>query len=77
MPLYEYKCRGCGSDFEALVSSSETPSCPSCTSQELDKKFSVFAKPAASVGSFSPPVDVGGNCGSCCNSDGSGGCGLN
>jgi len=75
MPLYEYKCRGCGNDFEALVTSSETPSCPSCHSEELDKKFSVFAKPAASVGAS---VDFsGGGCTTCGSPDGPGSCGLN
>ena len=30
MPIYGYDCNKCGHEFETLVRSSETPSCPSC-----------------------------------------------
>ena len=45
MPLYEYKCRGCGQNFEALVrpSDTEAPACPSCKSQDLERLLSLFA----------------------------------
>jgi putative FmdB family regulatory protein len=45
MPLYEFKCLGCGNCFEALVRSSDTkkPSCPSCGSEELERLLSMFA----------------------------------
>jgi putative FmdB family regulatory protein len=27
MPIYEYLCKSCGSEFETLVRASETPAC--------------------------------------------------
>ena len=44
MPIYEYQCSNCGTDFEELVlSSEETPECPVCESREVFKKVSAFA----------------------------------
>ena len=43
MPLYEYSCRACGHSFEALIRSHETPSCPACTSSDLERLVSHFA----------------------------------
>src|SRR5437667_430397 len=43
MPLFEYECRACGSQFEHLTRSGETPACPSCDSEDLQKRLSVFA----------------------------------
>lgn len=49
MPLYEYTCAECGRDFEELVSSSSAPvKCPSCKSDKVERKFSVFASSAFS-----------------------------
>ena len=42
MPLYEYKCRGCGHQYEALVRGGEVPSCPSCKGQDLERLLSAF-----------------------------------
>jgi putative FmdB family regulatory protein len=39
MPIFEYACRACGKEFEALVRSSDTPQCP-CGSTDLQKKLS-------------------------------------
>jgi putative FmdB family regulatory protein len=41
MPLYEYECRDCGHQFEALVRRGDTPSCPSCKGQDLERLLSV------------------------------------
>ena len=43
MPIYEYKCRGCGHCFEAIVRGSDAPPCPSCRSQDLERLLSMFA----------------------------------
>jgi putative FmdB family regulatory protein len=43
MPLYEYKCRACGHEFEALVRGADTPSCPSCKGQDLERLLSAPA----------------------------------
>ena len=42
MPLYEYKCRGCGHQYEALVRGGEVPPCPSCKGQDLERLLSAF-----------------------------------
>jgi putative FmdB family regulatory protein len=43
MPLYDYHCRSCGSEFERLVRPGETVACPSCGSGEVDRLLSTFA----------------------------------
>jgi len=49
MPMYEYHCEACQSDFEELVQPSQTdtfsPVCPECESSQVAKKFSAIAKP--------------------------------
>ena len=40
MPLFEYVCTSCGHEFEAFVTSSRTPVCPSCQSEKLEKLVS-------------------------------------
>jgi putative FmdB family regulatory protein len=52
MPLYEYNCKSCGSDFEKRVSFAEadiSPECPECDSPETHKRISLFASHGASV----------------------------
>ena len=63
MPLFEYTCTACESDFELLIRNSETPACPECHSSRLEKRFSI---PAAHSGTRSSPNDLplsGGPCG--------------
>jgi putative FmdB family regulatory protein len=43
MPIYEYQCRACQHQFEAIVRVSELPRCPACGGQELDRLISQFA----------------------------------
>ena len=43
MPIYEYECRSCHHQFEAIVRSSDTPGCPSCQSTDLERLISLFA----------------------------------
>lgn len=43
MPIYEYRCRACGNQFEYLVlPTTPGPTCPSCQSRELEKLVSLF-----------------------------------
>lgn len=53
MPLFEYRCKKCGHQFEVLVRGSESPECPSCHSRGLDKLMSV---PAAHAGQSQLPL---------------------
>ena len=41
MPIYEYRCKDCGKEFEALVRKSDVPACPSCQGTELERQFSL------------------------------------
>jgi len=43
MPIYEYACRGCGHQFEQLVRTGDTPACPSCKGQSLERLLSQIA----------------------------------
>ena len=46
MPLYDFKCRSCGVEFEALVLKSQ-PVCPSCAGAELEQLISLFSVDSA------------------------------
>ena len=74
MPLYEYACKSCASQFEVLVRASETPECPSCHGKDLERRLSVFAAhtAAAPVRRAAP-----GPCGSCGDPRGPGACSMN
>lgn len=41
MPIYEYSCDSCGTEFELLVRGSEKPACPECASAQLTRKLSL------------------------------------
>lgn len=74
MPIYEYACRDCGGEFEALVRTATVPECPQCHSLALAKKLSVFATAASGAEAALPAM---GACGACGNPDGPGSCALN
>jgi putative FmdB family regulatory protein len=48
MPIFEYRCRSCGDEFELLVLGTEVPVCPSCEAEDLEKKLSTFASGSSS-----------------------------
>ncbi len=58
MPLFEYECRKCHHQFEALVIGSRTPACPRCESQDLEKRVSPVG--LAGVGGWSSNRPSGG-----------------
>jgi putative FmdB family regulatory protein len=43
MPLYDFRCRGCGAEFEALVRPPAPAACPSCESRDLERLLSGFS----------------------------------
>ncbi|MBM3812815.1 MAG: zinc ribbon domain-containing protein [Acidimicrobiia bacterium] len=46
MPIYEYRCRDCGSQYEQLRRMSEAErnlECPQCASSKVDLLLSAFA----------------------------------
>jgi putative FmdB family regulatory protein len=73
MPLFEYECRDCGKPFEAFVTASRTPACPSCEGTNLAKMLSspglvgaAAAPRSDTCGRPSAPVCGAGRCG-CAN----------
>ena len=70
MPIYEYCCRKCGHQFEALIrSKNDLPQkCPKCGTAKPEKLLSAFAV-AASHGHDHSEV-----CAHCPSADGDGGC---
>ena len=43
MPLFDYRCKACGAEFEALVRPPAAPACPSCASGDLERLLSGFS----------------------------------
>lgn len=44
MPIFEYRCRECGTKFEKIVSNGAPEvTCKQCSSPHVDKLLSVFA----------------------------------
>jgi putative FmdB family regulatory protein len=46
MPIFEYRCNDCTSDFEVLQRTSDadkSTKCPRCGAQNVIKRFSTFA----------------------------------
>jgi putative FmdB family regulatory protein len=44
MPLYDFHCRACGIEFEALVrTGAPAPECPACHASDLERLLSTFA----------------------------------
>ena len=75
MPIFEYVCKDCGKDFEALVMRAKGNSkanCPACEGKKVERKLSVFA--VASAAPKSPPSSSA--CGSCGDPRGPGACSL-
>ncbi len=64
MPLYEYRCKNCGTEFEKQLRFSEAdqlPACPNCSSTQTRKKISsVVSFVANSAGSS---ASTGSSCG--------------
>jgi putative FmdB family regulatory protein len=42
MPLYDFHCRTCGAEFEALVRPPAAPECPDCHGIDLERLISTF-----------------------------------
>lgn len=59
MPIFEYKCKKCGTVFERLVARTESQvTCDRCGSMRVEKLFSTFS---ANVASMKPnPCSEGG-----------------
>lgn len=69
MPVYEYRCRKCGGEFEVLAPTMKDPddlACAHCGGRDVERQMSVFAARQAEV--------ERGGCGSCPGAAPSGSC---
>lgn len=41
MPLFDFVCKACNNEFEALVRNSSQPRCPACDSEQLERQLSM------------------------------------
>jgi putative FmdB family regulatory protein len=73
MPIFEYVCKECEHQFEALVFGSDKAECPKCRSKKLAPQLSVFAVSAKSSSSALPSS---GACGTCGDPRGPGACSM-
>ncbi len=73
MPIFEYICKECHHQFEALVYGKEKAECPKCHTRKLEPQLSVFA---VSAKSGSGTAKAAGPCGSCGDPRGPGACSL-
>jgi len=73
MPIFEYVCRECHHQFEALVYGREKAQCPKCHATRLEPQLSVFA--VSAKGSSSSAAHSGA-CSSCGDPRGPGACSL-
>jgi putative FmdB family regulatory protein len=67
MPIYEYKCEDCGSQFEKLVRRTSDVAeleCPSCGQKHLRQELSTFAAQVSNGGGKSAemPTCPSGRC---------------
>lgn len=51
MPIYEYECQECDNEFELLIlpSTKDTPRCPECKSEKIERTVSRFAMSSESI----------------------------
>ena len=49
MPIYDYRCKQCGHDFELLVLRSTVAQCPLCRSEDLEQLLSGFSVSSESI----------------------------
>jgi putative FmdB family regulatory protein len=45
MPLYDFRCRSCGEQFEEFASPGATAPCPACGGAEVERVLTAFAGP--------------------------------
>jgi len=75
MPIFEYVCKECEHEFEALVFGKQKAECPKCQSRKLEPQLSVFAVSAKGAATPSS-MYASGPCGSCGDARGPGACSL-
>jgi putative FmdB family regulatory protein len=65
MPIYEYLCDDCGTQFEKLLRGSQTAAevaCPSCGEPHVTQRLSTFAAHAGGSSNDAVPACPSGMC---------------
>jgi putative FmdB family regulatory protein len=75
MPIFEYECKQCRNSFELLMRSDTRVACPSCESDRVVRKLSMFAAHTAKSAETIPSCHTG-ECGCDMGKCGSGLCGV-
>jgi len=68
VPLYDYRCAGCGREFEALVATAakaDQERCPGCGA-EARRLLSLVAAPVRGHDGAAAPSPASGCCGNAC-----------
>lgn len=73
LPIFEYVCKECNHQFEALVYGNERAECPKCHGKKLSQQLSVFAVSAKGTAA---PMRASGPCRSCGDPRGAGACSM-
>jgi putative FmdB family regulatory protein len=68
MPIYEYRCKNCGRDFEELVFGDQKPACPACGESKVERQFSAPALHVANPCKTSCPARDTCGMSHCCHS---------
>jgi putative FmdB family regulatory protein len=66
MPIFAYRCRACGEEFQTLVTAGETPVCKACESEDLERQLSLIAAPAKGGDSATALAPCGAPIDACC-----------
>jgi len=67
MPIFEFKCRKCGTVFESLCfrsSGEDKGACPACGADDSEKMLSAFASVNSGSGKGLGGVSAAGTCAS-------------
>jgi putative FmdB family regulatory protein len=75
MPIFEYVCKDCEHEFEALVFGTDKAECPKCHSKKLAPQLSVFAVSAKGSSGASTSASPS-PCGACGDPRGAGACSM-
>ncbi len=68
MPIYEYRCCQCGTEFERLRplgQAGDAGPCPQCGSLEVGRRLSLFASFASEGGQTRAVAGSGSSCSGC------------
>ena len=65
MPIYEYRCKECGEDFEYLVLGKPDPVCTACESRKVIRLMSACGFVSKDGSGQSVSSSAGASCGGC------------